>query len=145
MKSITANLMLFPISEAISANGDSYATIFMEIDSRILMHMLESNEQRMFQFLDNLASIHDSSVRFETIRALPDFDRLFLRIMLVIADMQHDTRYFEIQYSSQKDLNRKIFLFLKNSYIECKEYHNQTGMDMLSNVKNHVELIRSFF
>ena len=144
-KTCTALYPMESIISALSVTGIDYVDTFMDVDSRFINQFLQSHEQRLFDIIDQLAGKATSPARSEYIRTLYDADKLLLHISLLIADMQHDARYHTISYSSKADLNEKFCLFLKQSYIECRDYHAKTKMDLGKNIKQHICLINSFF
>lgn len=144
-KTCIARYPLESIISDLSVTGVDYIDTFIDVDSRFINQFLQSHEQRLFDIIDQLASMSTSSARSEYIWTLYDADKFLLRISLLIADMQHDVRYHTISYSSKSDLNEKFCLFLKQSYIECREYHVKTKMDLGKNIKQHICLTRPFF
>lgn len=141
-------IALYPVESIISdlsVTGIDYVDTFLDVDSRFINQFLQSHEQRLFDIIDQLASKSTSPARSEYIWSLYDTDKLLLRISLLIADMQHDVRYHTISYTSKADLNEKFCLFLKQSYIECRDYHAQTKMDLGENIKQHICLRMPLF
>ncbi len=148
MAKLKTGLVIKPFKSIISdlsVTGADYINTFMDVDSRFINQFLQSHEQRLLDIIDQLAGKSTSSARSEYIWSLYDTDKLLLRISLLIADMQHDIRYHTISYSSEAELNEKVCLFLRQSYIECREYHAKTKMDLGKNIKQHICLTKPCF